>query len=277
MQGNLTFRGGMRTASAALTLAFFASALSATALADDVLPGFDLFETDPTTTYQDFAGTPVPADFFGPGSDPFDGVIQLMGVPLGSYPGCPYDSLGNTDTIVERSARAVLPGPPSQDTVSIELVALHLHSISPVTVTYNGGMDPEHWDMEVGPSPTLPSVGTMTIRHENAQGGTFDSELLVYAIFTFTKVSDPVEVRVLDGGLYGLNTHFMATDVPWIHATPPEGSCTSNFCVNPGKVTVEEAEWAAHGILSICPGVSAGVRPGAVWLKSWGAIKSLYR
>jgi len=275
MRGNATLYSGMRTGITALALAFFTGFLSVTAVADDVLPGFDFFETDPDVTYQDFTGTPIPPDFFGPGSDPFVGTIDLMGVPLGAYPGCPYDSLGNTDTIIERLTPAVLPGPPSEDTVPIEMVALNLVSIEPIEVTYYGGMYPELWNVEVSPSPTASSSGTMTIRQEHANGGTFDSELLVYPMFRFTKVNEPGQVRVLDGGVHGLYNHFIATDVPWIYTTPPEGSCTSNFCVNPGNVTVMQAEWAAHGVISICPGVSAGVTPGVIWLRSWGAVKSL--
>jgi hypothetical protein len=46
--------------------------------------GHDLLETDPDNTYQDLA---LPAGFFGPGCDPFNGRVQFMGVPRDSSGG----------------------------------------------------------------------------------------------------------------------------------------------------------------------------------------------
>jgi hypothetical protein len=86
-------------------------------LPGDVDAGFDLCETDSSSTYRDFSGAPVPADFFGPGSDPFDGIIYFSGLPLGESPFCPQDDLAEVDRIVERQGTAHLPSVPSQETV----------------------------------------------------------------------------------------------------------------------------------------------------------------
>ena len=52
------------------------------AYAEDVLPGYDYWVTSETGTYVEFGGAtpvpPVPADFFGPGSDPFDGAVAFL-------------------------------------------------------------------------------------------------------------------------------------------------------------------------------------------------------
>ena len=45
----------------------------------DVDAGFDLFATEAPITARNHAGDPIPADFFGPGSDPFDGIISFDG------------------------------------------------------------------------------------------------------------------------------------------------------------------------------------------------------
>src|SRR5262245_46396847 len=53
--------------------------------------GNDEFETpDNGETFHDFGGSPVPADFFGPGSLAFSQLVALKGVPLGQG--------SNTDT-----------------------------------------------------------------------------------------------------------------------------------------------------------------------------------
>ena len=57
-------------------------------------PGYDLFETAPGTSF-DFSNTPLPAGFFGPGSEQFNAPIQLLGTPLGYFHG---QATGETDT-----------------------------------------------------------------------------------------------------------------------------------------------------------------------------------
>ncbi|OQX76974.1 MAG: hypothetical protein B6D61_07955, partial [Bacteroidetes bacterium 4484_249] len=64
---------------------------------------------------------PIPADFFGPGSDPFDGVIHLKGESLES------SEFPNSDAIIERLSEANLPQPyPASDAVQTEIVELDL-------------------------------------------------------------------------------------------------------------------------------------------------------
>src|SRR5689334_21159154 len=88
-----------------LTL-ILASGLSSSALADPILPGYDLFRTPP--------GTAVVPVFGG---------IPLQGVPI---PG-----LGNTDTIVQRlQGITVFP-----DTIQTEIIALSLTSITPINIS----------------------------------------------------------------------------------------------------------------------------------------------
>ena len=78
---------------------------------------------------------PIPADFFGPGSDPFDGQVCLEGEPLGATP---FGEFGEADTLIRRPwdpfDRCALPlGVPVP--VMAEVVALSLKSTAPITVT----------------------------------------------------------------------------------------------------------------------------------------------
>ncbi len=161
-------------------------AVVGTIQACSVIYGVDLFTTPPGgTTVQNFSATPIPAGFFGPGSDPFAGTIVLGGAPLD-----PTSPLGPTDTIVRRDATASIAAGGSA-TVPIEIVALSLTSVSPITVTYNGGQTPEQWSVHVSLSNTTRQTrGTMQITQNGcscAEGGTFTSSLPVLPRFLFTR------------------------------------------------------------------------------------------
>jgi hypothetical protein len=108
--------------------------------------------------HKDFGYTPIPADFFGPGSDPFDGIVALKGA-----------NLTGPDTIVRRLESPLLPDPPpAADTVPIELVQLSLRSTEPITVTYPTGA--ELWELEVTLQQLPPPPGQMEITHVHEDG-----------------------------------------------------------------------------------------------------------
>jgi len=225
--------------------------------------GFDLFETVPSETFFSFIDEfTIPPDFFDPGSDPFQGTIQFMGVPLGSFSG---EFTGTADTIVQRQRDAILPGPGIPDTVPIELVALSLHSVSPITVTYNGGCCGESWDVRVRESPSRPSTGTMTITKQHPNGGVFSSEFVVQPLFVFVRADNAQ--RNLDVGQVPLPPESIekltlrAPSVPWVHTCPPpvlqNPLLNPDFCASAtdtGKeLTREQAALARHGILPANP------------------------
>jgi len=153
-----------------------------------IAAGNDQFETTGNgETYHNFSASPVPAGFFGTGSDKYTGVVPLVGTPLGAG--------SDTDTIISRDQNVDGSG-----TTTLTMKGLSLDSINPISVTYNGGTNPEKWDVHVSLSDLKASTGSMTI---NA-GGTFDSSLKVWPKFTFTRQSDHLQ-KVLDtGGSGGL-------------------------------------------------------------------------
>ncbi len=181
----------------------------------------------------------------------------------------------------------MLPGVGTQDTIPIEIVALSLQSAQPITVTYNGGMDPELWDVQVCLSDSGQQQGSMTIRKTHANGGNFDSTLPETPKLIFVREVDS-EVRVIDPTP---QIDFQATDGRWVHNPDPllqvvrvppggivDGNCdgipdpplpgTSNFapgvwslgdeCALPGvgqvkRLTPEQAMLAAHGVIIAQP------------------------
>jgi hypothetical protein len=185
-----------------------------------VYPGIDLFTTPAGgSTYQDFSGLPVPADFFDPGSDLFTGTVILGGDPLS-----PSSPLGPTDTIVRRPGVAMLPNPGDQTTIPIEIIALSLVSVQPITVTYNGGFSPEQWDVRVCLSGVAPQQqGQMTIRAHNCgcpDGGTFTSNLFVLPKLVFTRTLPTPAIRVLDFGAEAVPPIQFAASGHWLASDP---------------------------------------------------------
>ncbi len=170
-----------------------------------VQPGPDPWHTVPLTEIK-IGSTgdipPIPADFFYPGSLPFEGQIQLTGDPIN-----PGDT--NTDTIVERLEVAVLPNPGASDTVQIELKELSLTSVAPIDV---GGIQ---FVVYVDLDPTGPSsLGSMTIVRNNNEGGTFTSQLNVHPRVHFRQVGGGPLLGPIVGGpipLENINPH------PWCY------------------------------------------------------------
>ena len=231
------------------------------ALAHSIDPGHDLFQVAPGTK-ADFAPQPIPANFFDPGSLPFDGIIHFAGEPM-PYAPCPLDPLASVIIL-----RPIVSNPP--DIIPIELVQLSLVSVNPIVVHYDFGLD-ELWDVRVRLAPIPVPQSTMTPRHEFPNGGTFDSQLFVYPHFIFTRVGSG-DVRMYDPiGPFP----YSAAGVPWEHVVPPPGSCRSNFCENPFGLTTFAGPFGQLVLSSICPGGVVSAPEDEAW--TWGQVKSSYR
>ncbi|MSO42240.1 MAG: hypothetical protein EXQ70_10180 [Solirubrobacterales bacterium] len=219
--------------------------------------GFDLFETDPQATHLMFAGpTAIPGGFFNPGSDPFtSGPVAFGGAPLETFQS---KGSGDADTVVRRLAPAPLgPTFPDNATIPIEIVALNLVSVEPITVTYNGGQQAEQWQIKVD-LPGAQPQGQMNIDQQNATGGTFSSQLPVQPRLTFTRIRDGQQ-RTITGPVLPYNS----SGSPWRAGgcVPPAfriPGLTDSFCpgLTPGgqkTLTLEQSALAQHGVLPVQP------------------------
>jgi hypothetical protein len=147
-----------------------------------ILAGNDEFETPANgETFHDFGGSPIPANFFGPGSLAFNQLVALEGVPLSAG--------SDVDTIIQRHQTVSAPG----DSTQLTMTGLSLKSTNAITVSYSGG-GTESWNMEVGLSQFQASTGSMTVN-----ASTMDSNLKVWPRFVFTRLSDGL-TKVLDTG-----------------------------------------------------------------------------
>lgn len=259
----------LRTIGALTIVAVFL--LPMTSFAFDVQPGTDVIRHIPPTGW-DFGPVPIDSDFFGPGSDPFDGGIPADETSLDPTPDCP-GATGDISMLIRRLDTAILPSIPSSDVIDTEIIAMSLVSSSPIVVTYNGGLNPELWSVEITPSPLIVSSGTMTIRFEDPQGGTFDAEFLLQPFFTFTRVSDG-EVRTLDGsGKY--QDPISASGVPWVYEAPGVSCppCASNFI--PGHDGTGKVEYTYSGTLSQHTAVSSCIDSAIPSLSGWSRMAAI--
>lgn len=235
--------------------------LSATALAQPPYCAVDLFTTPGCgATHQDFGPTPLPADFFAPGSDPFWGIVYFQGVPLNTTP---PGILFPTDAIVSRLAQPNVPLVPSTDTVPIEIVALSLTSASPITVTYNGGQNPEQWNVDVHLSSGPQQRGSMTVNRTCPQGGTFTSTLPVQPLFIFTQVAPPPPPSqlpiVFDTYIYGMPPIVFTTrNGHWMDFDPGFG-----LIVSPGGLTTDHDGLPSTPEVPVCS--TDWFHPGLRW------------
>jgi carbonic anhydrase/acetyltransferase-like protein (isoleucine patch superfamily) len=172
----------------------------------------------------------IPPDFFGPGSQPFVGTVQLAGLPLETAG--PFE-LGTADTVIRRLDPLRLPPPDSTIAVPIEMVALSLVSVNPITVTYPSGPS-QQWQVFVQPGALSPAaaLGQMTLHRSG--GSTFDVQLPVLPTLIFSNnlagtrtMTLPVQTLQGSNGVWSANGG-CATDslrVPRL----PLGFCMQNI------------------------------------------------
>ncbi|MFQ5492142.1 MAG: thrombospondin type 3 repeat-containing protein, partial [Phycisphaerae bacterium] len=142
-------------------------------------PSDDLWTTpEGSSTSYSFLDTPIPAGFFGEGSEAFTGTVMLKGAPLAP-------ALGPADTIIRRLEDKCPAEVGDSVTVEVQIVALSLVSVEPIMVTFDNGQDPLEFDVQVCLSELPQEMGSMTITLDEADCGTFDSDIPVTPKFTF--------------------------------------------------------------------------------------------
>lgn len=234
---------------------------------------------------------PIPADFFGAGSEPFDGEVCLKGVPLDvggiPIPGLPESDyqFGEADTLIRRSAdpfdRCDEPSP-AIEVVATEVHELNLASVGPITVAFNGETDCqanpqncEEWDVAVGLCdnhrlvPFPPELqGSISAVKTHNNGGTYTSELKVQARFTFTRAVGDRDVLVLDTLLEGLDPISLVQgdeahpegNPQWAHSLGSGIYAASPFCTD------------FHPSMDPDDGINDCLGPPIPTVSEWGVI-----
>ena len=159
---------------------------------------------------------PIPYGFFEPDSDVWSGRIDLMGDPISPL------KTGDAATMFQRWGSPVRSDDPTGATgdTLLKMVELSLVSTAPIIVTHNGGLNPEEWQVHVSLSDVPPGeIGLLSATKTHANGGTFDTMVYVQPKFTFTKVMDPGQLRIMDTGLEEQPPLvFTSTGTPFVHS-----------------------------------------------------------
>lgn len=153
-------------------------------------PGDDCFFTQSGGAVYDFASDPISPDFFGPGSDPFDGIIAFE------------QAAADEHVVVTRHTEMCFMTPwPSAADALIELTQLELTAPQPILIHIAG--EPTLWLARLGRSAVPAGTGVLTAVKDHPGGGVFSAHYPFFPAFIFTRLDNPQDVRVWDLGMMG--------------------------------------------------------------------------
>ena len=184
-----------------------------TAAAGVIGPGLDYMKTQPPSVWH----LSVAEEGFGPGSDPFEGQVAVL-----------------TDTNVWRGAGL---GPDQMEgSIPVEIVALSLHSVEPVLLTFHEGTEQHLCDVVVSLDPSTASTGAYLVTRDLGGGpdhglvkGVPDSFFDVFCDFEFI---------------------------------PQDGSPSYHLAVEDHVVLMGDVPWSSMAPASYAHGMSGGFYPG---------------
>ncbi len=247
-----------------------------------VPPGLDCWQTGCGRTQYNFRDTPLPPDFFDPGSALFSGIVQLRGGPTDDF-----------DVRLERLNEMVFDTVPSTAGSAIRAEYLELVSCQPIRVMTNG--QPVAWDVAVGLSQYgPPPEGSMVVTRTHNNGGTYTAEFSVQPVFIFTRVEPPYDQRVLDTGLLGRPPVWFTTMgvAPFVFQLDPSGpvwACGTNFAPGveenpPGQpqhwrrvIHVAGSPHLQSHFLELRPPVEMGSPTGTCYLRDGSSLETVRR
>jgi hypothetical protein len=205
-----------------LAAAFVLLVAGGQAAADIIDPGLDRLKTQPGSEWHlEFAEE----GGFAPGSDPFDGQVAIV---------CP--------TGVERLGGSNFDDNP--DVIPTEIVALNLHSVAPVPITFGGIA--VLYDVEVTLDPSGPNAGHFIVSLDPTaptEGGTIDGD------------DDPPDVPAVPPDSF-FDVSFRFTFIP------QDGSAVVQHMLSDRVVLAGDVPWSSTAPPAYAHAGSGGFYPG---------------
>ncbi|HEX9944117.1 MAG TPA: hypothetical protein VGG03_19060 [Thermoanaerobaculia bacterium] len=215
--------------------------------AETVQSGADLWHTTTGFTFTSFAQEPIPAGFFCERSKPFNGTVNMKGVPLAT---APAGALADIDTIVRR-LDAVSFNDKGEGTTRIQLMALSLASAKPVETECGS------YDVTASLAGEQP-VTEMKIVRTSDNGGYYVAPLDLNVRLVFTPVSGKGERRELTNRV----SLGPGTTSVWAYA---KGAAAKLTVRREGTVRVDtDGDRVPDALLPAPSNFVAGVDPAAV-------------
>ena len=228
-------------------------------IGEDVGPAtLHLYLFDSTGAVLDFSEHPIPANFFGEGSVPFDDTIELEGVPM--YFQDAYD-LHHTDTIIGIHIPEELPSVSESLSVVSEMLKLSLQGVSPIKMfnLLDPALPSQEWSVSVHLSQLQHQpLATSTLTCTSDTGGTID--LSASAVFCLEFTDSEGNTLVYDMGDPQYWTYdeplvlelSSAAPIPWRQGEYPEGllhlpKLSGDICVGCSDDASEDSDWTWEG------------------------------
>lgn len=207
----------------------------------------------------DFADAPIPAGFFGPGSDPWGGTIAFAGRAIDP------DAHGSAALILRRAGDPFLPSDPpggAPVAIAVEVESVAALNVDPIAVVT--GATTRSWSVELAAAAGPAPAGTILAAKQHAGGGTLTMDLPLLPRLVFRATDDPLEHRILDFGAVGrAPIALVVRSMSWVHQGDPallleadDSAFVAGVVENPisGDQAVEESDaLAPDAILRALP------------------------
>jgi len=222
----------------------------------------------------DFSQNVIPAGAFGPGSDPFTGVVNFVGVGLGPLTDCPQSNVGSVHAVLERQGTIDIPVPGATSTVDVEMIAMHLVSSAPINVTFGGSKRVQSFDLHVRPVPPPPSEPWSQFEYyfdpqlTEGQAGPPELQQGKFAVIPSAPGSgdlDPILIEIA-------STIPVAVVQKGYRPGKEFVNCDESFCMHSNEPLVFQAPGFQISLDGACPD-----NPVPFEIRSWGSFKSVFR
>ena len=152
----------------------------------------------------------LPANFFGPGSEPFAGTLFMQGPNSGG------SQTPDADVAINRTTSLTFSDPPSMGMVQIQMTQFSLVSVAPILVSFDVPPIMAESFFDVFFEISIPSdPGMANILLADQYGGTFGFSQPFRPVITFVNTANPSDVHIFNAATMGLPPLLYMSTAPY--------------------------------------------------------------